>query len=179
MKIKELLKEVKVHKLDPETEKQLEQTLAKLTPVKDIGEAKKIAHEFLDNMKFQEKAEKYKRLVDRARSVKDVIKFVYDVKLAGEGLGVIRESERSDAQAIINDLQQIDVDNRINSKTGESAYVDKKEKRYWTSEDIEWFDWKDTVSAVKKLKQMKGKVVVLFDGSDSIILASLEDVKKL
>lgn len=80
----------KLDKLDVETEKHLEQTMAKLSSIKDLDEAKKIAHEFLNKMKFQEKAEKYKNLVSRAKSVKDVIKFVYDVKLAGEGLGVIK-----------------------------------------------------------------------------------------
>lgn len=80
----------KSDKLDAETEKHLEETMAKLSSIKDLDEAKKIAHEFLNKMKFQEKAEKYKNLVNRAKNVKDVIKFVYDVKLAGEGLGVIK-----------------------------------------------------------------------------------------
>jgi len=92
MKINEILNEAKVDKLDPETEKRLEQTMTKLNTTKDLSGAKKLAHEFLDSMKFKEKAAKFKRGVDKANSVTKVASIVYNVKLAGEGLGVIKEA---------------------------------------------------------------------------------------
>lgn len=89
-KFKKLTEAKKVDKLDPETEKQLEDALVKIAATKDLDKAKKIALDFLDSMKFQEKAAKYKNLVNKATNVQNVVKFVYDVKLAGEGLGVIK-----------------------------------------------------------------------------------------
>lgn len=76
--------------LDPDVEKKLEGVLSSVAKIKDVEEAKKIAMNFIESMKFKEKFEKFKRGIQNATKVAQVQSTLYNIKLAGEGLGVVK-----------------------------------------------------------------------------------------
>lgn len=87
-------KELYEGKLDPATEAALEAALQQVGQTRDMNTAKAIAQEFLSTMKHQEKAQMFMRQVNNARRVDDIVATLYNIKLAGEGLGVIGNSRR-------------------------------------------------------------------------------------
>ena len=76
--------------LDKDHEKQLETIISKLNLAKTLDEAKDLARQYIKEMKFQKKAEKLLRDLEKATNVARVQKLIIDIHLSGEGNGVVK-----------------------------------------------------------------------------------------
>ena len=76
--------------LDKDHEKLLETILSNLKDAPTLDEAKEFARRYIKEMKFQKKAEKLLRDLEKATNVARVQKLIIDIHLAGEGNGVVK-----------------------------------------------------------------------------------------
>ena len=78
-------------------------------------------------------------------------------------------------------MRQIDVDLKFNDEGEPTFYVSEDGSQMWAHADTECADWKDhegQQAAIDTLEAQGAEVVILFDGSDAIILASMSTVRE-
>ena len=76
-------------------------------------------------------------------------------------------------------MNQLDVDLEFNEEDEPTLFITEDGSMKWKYEDVFQTDWKDNKGQRNDLaKQMKKgqEVVILFDGSDTVIHASMADV---
>jgi arginyl-tRNA synthetase len=74
-------------------------------------------------------------------------------------------------------MLQIDVDLNFNDDGEPTFYVSEDGKQMWAAGDVTYADWKDEEgqrAAIARASMTRGHdVVILFDGSDTMIYASM------
>lgn len=82
-------------------------------------------------------------------------------------------------ETLHENFRAVDVDLAFDDEDEPTFYVDKVGKRKWPYSKVFAFDWKEEKKAARQRTKMKGEVLELADGSDSIILAYKKDAVKI
>ena len=69
-------------------------------------------------------------------------------------------------------MRQIDVDLKFNEDEEPTFFVSEDGYMMWKVEDVLMFDWREEPD----ISSLQDEVVILFDGSDCIIFASVTDM---
>jgi hypothetical protein len=80
-------------------------------------------------------------------------------------------------------MRQIDVDLKFDDEGEPTFYVSEDGSQMWACTDVEMADWKDTEGQQSAIEQVSkstadAEVVILFDGSDTMIYASMSTVRE-